>query len=107
MAITDNDKLSLIQYSIKKILNHRNQATYKIIFAHEELPFKLSGFIRDNLVIGDIEVDEKVVDADKLSSLEEGLFNRWGFRSELSVNSNDTKDFYVSKISNDLNKLVS
>lgn len=96
----------LIHYSIKKVISFNNSARYKIIFKNDALPFELTGIIRDNFLHGNIEVKEEVALSETISSLEENLFNHWGFRSSIKLNSN-SKDYHLTKINNEVNRLVS
>ena len=96
----------LIHYSIKKIINFNNNARYKIIFKNDKLPFELSGIIRDNFLHGNIEVKDEPTVHENISTLEENLFNHWGFRSSISLNKN-SKNYHIAKINTEVNKLVS
>jgi hypothetical protein len=96
----------LIHYSIKKVISFNNSARYKIIFKNDALPFELTGIIRDNFLHGNIEVKEEVALSETISSLEENLFNHWGFRSSIRLNSN-SKDYHLTKINSEVNRLVS
>ena len=96
----------LIHYSIKKVINFNNNAIYKIVFKNDALPFELSGIIRDNFLYGNIEIKEEPAIQENISTLEENLFNHWGFRSSITLNK-DSKNFHVAKINTEVNKLVS
>jgi hypothetical protein len=100
------DREFLIHYSIKKVISFNKSARYKIIFKNESLPFELKGIIRDNFLHGNIEVKEEIAQSETISSLEENLFNHWGFRSSISLNSN-SKDYHITKINSEVNRLVS
>ena len=100
-------ELTIIHYSIKKLYDSNNLNSYKILFKHEALPFQLSGIIRDKFLVGNIEIDEELVASEEIDSLNESLFNRWGFRSEISKNDGKKSEFYTSKINVKVNKLVS
>lgn len=106
VIVNRNSELSIIHYSIKKIFNN-NQNLYKILFRHEAIPFQLSGILRDKLLVGDIELNEELINSDEANSLEECLFNHWGFRSDLTKNNKRKNNYYKSKINVEVNKLVS
>jgi len=107
VIINRNSELSIIHYSIKKIYSNNNQKSYKILFKHDTIPFKLSGIIREKFIVGNIEINEELVDSDEINSLEECLFDHWGFRSDLTKNSSKKNKFITSKIKLEVNKLVS
>jgi len=107
VIIKRNDEITLLHYSIKKIYNSNKQVSYKILFKHEELPFQLSGIIRNNFLIGNLDIDEEIVKDRTINSLEESLFNHWGFRSDFKLNDKTKNNFFVSKIDTSVNKLIS
>jgi hypothetical protein len=100
-------ELTIIHYSIKKMYESNNLNSYKIHFKHEALPFQLTGFLRDKFLVGDMSIAEVQVDNEEINSLEESLFNRWGFRSDIRKNVDRENEFYTSKINVKVNKLVS
>ncbi len=100
-------ELTIINYSIKKIYESNNLNSYKIHFKHEALPFQLNGFLRDKFLVGDMSIAEVLVDNEEINSLEESLFNRWGFRSDIRKNVDRKNEFYTTKINVKVNKLVS
>ena len=96
----------LVLYSVKRIYNSNKQAIHKISFKNENVPFKLSGIIRDNFLSGNLEIKDELTESPEITTFEENLFNNWGFRSEIKIN-NEKEDFVVSKINTEVNKLVS
>ena len=106
VIIKRDTELTIIHYSIKKMISCNNKASYKIQFKNDALPFILSGIIRDNFLHGTIETKEELANGETITSLEECLFNHWGFRSDIKINDNNKK-YHVSKINAEVNKLVS
>lgn len=100
-------ELTVIHYSIKTVYNSQNIKSYKILFKHDDIPFKLSGIFRDKFLVGNIETNEELANSDEINSLEECLFDHWGFRSDLTTNNSKTNNFHTSKINVEVNKLVS
>lgn len=106
VIVKRDTELTVIHYSIKKITNSNNKSSYKIIFKNDSLPFELSGIIRDNFLQGNVKVNESFEEGETIASLEENLFNHWGFRSALMIN-NENKNYHLSKINTEVNKLIS
>lgn len=100
-------ELTIIHYSIKRIFNSNKNISYKIQFEHNELPFKLSGIIRDKFLLGQIELDEKLSIDSELNSFQEDLFNNWGFRSDIKLNDKDSQNQIITHLNTEINKLVS
>jgi len=100
-------ELTIIHYSIKKIHNTNNQISYKIEFKNDALPFNLSGLIRDNFLFGEMEIEKELVDNDEINSFQEDLFNKWGFRSQIKLNDEESEKKIIPKLNIEINKLVS
>ena len=107
VIVNRNSELSVIHYSIRKIQTSNNQKSYKILFKHEDIPFQISGILRDKFLVGDIAINEELVNSNEVNSLEECLFDHWGFRSNLTKNNERKNNLYTSKINIEVNKLVS
>ena len=107
IAVKKDSEIILVQYSIKRVFNSQKQAVHKIIFKNEKLPFQLKGIIRNNFLEGQLDVGDELNDEESKITLEKNLFNHWGFRSEIKTGKRVMDDYYVSKISTTVNKLVS
>ena len=106
VLVKRDTQLTVIHYSIKKIINNSNNTSYKIVFKNDSLPFTLSGIIRDNFLHGNLKINEALAEGETITSLEESLFNHWGFRSAITVN-NEDNNYHMSKINSEVNKLIS
>lgn len=107
VIVNRNSELSVIHYSIKKIYTSNNQKAHKILFKHEAIPFQISGILRDKFLVGNIEINEEIVNSNEVNSLVECLFDHWGFRSNLTKNDDQKNNLNTSKINIEVNKLVS
>lgn len=107
IIVMHNNVLTFIQYSIKKILNSDNQLSYKILFKHNKLPFSLTGIIRNNLIVGNLNTSDDLIDNPEIKSFQNILRKNWGFNSDIKINENDEREFVVSRFNTSLNKLVS
>lgn len=84
-----------------------DNVSYKVLFNHSKLPFKLTGYLRDNFMVGDMETDNIIIDQSSLDDLQKRL-NQWGLNSDIKVkNSSNDGSVILTKINKQINKLVS
>ncbi|PID62456.1 MAG: hypothetical protein CR986_01425 [Ignavibacteriae bacterium] len=106
VIIEREDNNELIQYQIKKIYNNSDNPTYKIKFSNERIPFKISGTLKENLLIGNIEVDNCLIDEKDMSRLKEKLQENWQLNSDIKLNEDYDKSFNIKGKKLEVNKLI-
>ena len=107
VAVKRESEIMLVQYSIKKVINIKNQTVHKIIFKNDNLPFQLKGIIRNGFLEGQLDISDQLKEEESKNTLERNLFNHWGFRSEIKSEKRTNDEYYVSKINTTVNKLIS
>ncbi len=107
VLVEKGTSLILVNYSIKKIIDSQNEVRYKIEFTNKDLPFKLTGILRDKLLVGNTIAEESIFSDEEINSLNKSLYNNWGIRSDIKLNSDNRKGVVLPKLDKKINKLVS
>lgn len=107
IMIQKDTEATMAHYNIKKVYSNNNTLLYKIIFKHRDLPFKLSGIIREKNLIGEIEIKNDEIFEKEIRAFEKNLFNKWGFRADLKMTQDDYDEILIPKLNVEINKLVS
>jgi len=107
IMIQNDTEATLVHYNVKKVYGNNNTLLHKIIFKHNDLPFKLTGIIREKNLVGEIEFQDYDKYRLEINTFEKNLFNKWGFRSDLKMKKDDFNEILVPKLNVEINKLVS
>lgn len=101
-----NDKLNLIKFNIKKTFSIENQPVYKLQFKNENLPFELTGIIRNGYLFGNIETEDTSYDqlSNEIDEFKKSLEDKIKVSSSLNINSSKTN---LDEYKHGINKLIS
>ncbi len=101
-----NNKLDIVKYNIKKTYSINDVPVYKLQFRHEELPFELTGIIRNGFLLGNIEMeeDDNTQFSAEIKSFNKSIKDKINIGSSLNINSSKTN---VDGYRSGLNKLIS
>lgn len=96
---------SIIHYGIKKYYGTNNEVYYKLSFLSNQFPVKLSGFIKERLMIGEVEMENYNSFDEYIKPFEEMLWDKHGFRSDIKSKNNNI--VVMPNLDIKINKLVS
>ena len=109
VIVRHGGELTLVKYNIKKTHSKNDVPIYKLSFKHENLPFELTGIIRDRFLVGNISLEENKVEeySEEIDSFEDLLQSKENISSDVKINSKSNEVLELGMYKKGLNKLIS
>ncbi|MFZ1292269.1 MAG: hypothetical protein WAR79_19395 [Melioribacteraceae bacterium] len=109
VVIKRGNGFSFIKYNFKKLYLSNGMPSYKLEFEHGEIPAKIKGFLRNNFLIGSIDIEnyENNLLLKEIDELKNDINKRWQINMELNITEDQIYSAEKSFQKNGINKLVS
>ncbi|MBK8945038.1 MAG: hypothetical protein IPM32_07150 [Ignavibacteriae bacterium] len=109
VVIKRGSGLSFIKYNIKKLYLSNGLPSYKLEFEHGEIPAKVKGFLRNNFLVGSIDIEkyDSNILQKEINDLKNGINEKWQIKTELNINEDQIYFAENNFHKNGINKLVS
>ncbi|MBK7104421.1 MAG: hypothetical protein IPH62_03965 [Ignavibacteriae bacterium] len=100
---------SFIKYNIKKLFLSNGMPSYKLEFEHGEIPAKIKGFLRNNFLVGSIDIEnyENNLLLQEIDEFKKEINEKWQINVELNITEDQIYSAEKSFHKNGINKLVS